>query len=442
MPGDIVKLSLGAVVAADVRLVEGSVLLDQSMLTGESIPIEAGPDFQTYAGALVRRGEAVAEVTATGTRTKFGRTAELVLNAHVVSSQQKAVLRVVRNLAMFNGALIVVLVAYAWIHAMPLAEIISLVLTAVLASIPVALPATFTLAAAVGARSLARQGVLPTRLSAVDEAASIDVLCADKTGTLTRNELTVTTVRPLSGFDEAHVLGLAALASSDGGQDPVDAAIRSAAAGNSPSDLPKRTTFVPFDPATKMSEATAVDPKRRAICVIVKGAFAVVAGLTQPSPTASTAANELEAQGFRVLAVAVGPPAALQLAGLIALSDPPRADSAALITELRTLGVRTVMVTGDAPATAAIVARAVGLEGTVCPPGPIPGNVRPRGFRGLCRRPAGGQVSTSSRRFRRTATPSACAATAPTTRRRCVRRRWESRCRRRPTSPSRRPASC
>ena len=329
VPGDIVKLSLGAVVAADVRLVEGSVLLDQSMLTGESIPIEAGPNFQTYAGAMVRRGEAVAEVTATGTRTKFGRTAELVLGAHVVSSQQKAVLRVVGNLAMFNGALIVILVAYAWVHAMPLAEIISLVLTAVLASIPVALPATFTLAAAVGARSLAHQGVLPTRLSAVDEAASIDVLCADKTGTLTRNELTVTTVRPLSGFDEAHVLGLAALAGSDGGQDPVDAAIRSAAARKSATDLPKRITFVPFDPATKMSEATAVDPSGSNLR-IVKGAFAVVAGLTQPSPTASTAADELEAQGFRVLAVAVGPPSALQLAGLIALSDPPRADSAAL----------------------------------------------------------------------------------------------------------------
>jgi H+-transporting ATPase len=179
VPGDVVKLSLGAVVAADVRLADGSILLDQSMLTGESIPVEAGPNFQTYAGALVRRGEAVAEVTATGTRTKFGRTAELVLNAHVVSSQQKAVLRVVRNLAMFNGTLIVVLVAYAWLHAMPLPAIVSLVLTAVLASIPVALPATFTLAAAVGARSLARQGVLPTRLSAVDEAASIDVLCAD-----------------------------------------------------------------------------------------------------------------------------------------------------------------------------------------------------------------------------------------------------------------------
>ena len=379
VPGDIVKLSLGAVVAADVRLAEGSVLLDQSMLTGESIPIEAGPSFQTYAGALVRRGEAVAEVTATGTRTKFGRTAELVLNAHVVSSQQKAVLRVVRNLAMFNGTLIVFLVAYAWAHAMPVADIISLVLTAVLASIPVALPATFTLAAAVGARSLARQGVLPTRLSAVDEAASIDVLCADKTGTLTRNELTVTTVRPLSGFDEAHVLGLAALASSDGGQDPVDAAIRSAAARNPAVDLPKRLTFVPFDPATKMSEATGVDSSGAHLRV-VKGAFAVVAGLTQPSPTASTAANELESQGFRVLAVAVGPPSALQLAGLIALSDPPRADSAALVTELRTLGVRTVMVTGDAPTTASVVARAVGLDGKVCPPGPIPDRVRPEDF--------------------------------------------------------------
>ena len=385
VPGDIVKLSLGAVVAADVRLAEGSVQVDQSMLTGESIPIEAGPNFQTYAGAMIRRGEAVAEVTATGTRTKFGRTAELVLNAHVVSSQQKAVLRVVRNLAMFNGTLIVILVAYAWVHAMPLAEIISLVLTAVLASIPVALPATFTLAAAVGARSLAHQGVLPTRLSAVDEAASIDVLCADKTGTLTRNELKVTTVRPMSGFDEAHVLAFAVLASSDGGQDPVDAAIRSAAAGKSLSDLPKRTTFVPFDPATKMSEATAVDPSGGKLR-IVKGAFTVVIGLTQPSPTASTAANELESQGFRVLAVAIGPPAALKLAGLIALSDPPRAESAALVAELRTLGVRTVMVTGDAPATAAIVAREVGLEETVCPSGPrpgvpgAPGNVRPQDF--------------------------------------------------------------
>ena len=377
--GDVVKLSLGAVVAADVRLTEGSVLLDQSMLTGESVPLEAGAGFETYAGALVRRGEAVAEVTATGARTKFGRTAELVRSAHVESSQQKAVLRVVRNLAMFNGILIVMLVGYACALKLPPGEIVPLVLTAVLASIPVALPATFTLAAALGARALAHLGVLPTRLSAVDEAASIDVLCADKTGTLTQNELTVTAVHPMSGFDEAHVLGLAALASSDGGQDPVDGAIRAAAGKNTAPDLPKPIKFVPFDPGTKMSEATAADPGGAAVRV-VKGAFTAVLGLAPPSPDASTTANQLEAQGFRVLAVAVGPPAALKLAGIIALSDSPRTDSAALIAELRTLGVRTVVVTGDAPATAAIVARAVGLDGAVCPPGPIPDAVRPEEF--------------------------------------------------------------
>ena len=133
VPGDVVKLSLGGVVAADVHITGGEVLLDQSMLTGESVPIEAGAGVQTFAGALVRRGEAVAEVTATGARTKFGRTAELVRTAHVVSSQQKAVLRVVRNLAAFNSVVIVALVAYAYFLKMPLAEIIPLVLTAVLA---------------------------------------------------------------------------------------------------------------------------------------------------------------------------------------------------------------------------------------------------------------------------------------------------------------------
>jgi H+-transporting ATPase len=205
------------------------------------------------------------------------------------------------------------------------------------------------------------------------------VLCTDKTGTLTQNELTVTAVHAMSGFDEPHVLGLAALASSDGGQDPVDAAIRGAAAKKAASDPPKLTKFVPFDPATKMSEATATDSSGATVRA-VKGAFAAVAGLTPAAPDASKTASELEAQGFRVLAVAAGPPAALKLAGIIALSDPPRPDSAALITELHTLGVRAVMVTGDAPATAAIVAHAVGLDGKVCPPGPIPADVRPQDF--------------------------------------------------------------
>ena len=379
VPGDMVKLSLGGVIAADVRIIGGEILLDQSILTGESVPIEAGAGVQTFAGALVRRGEAIAEVTATGVRTKFGRTAELVRTAHVVSSQQKAVLRVVRNLAGFNGVVIVLLVAYAWFLEMPLAEIIPLVLTAVLASIPVALPATFTLAAALGARALAKLGVLPTRLSTVDEAGMTNVLCSDKTGTLTQNALAVTTVHPMPGFDEAHVLALAALASADGGQDPVDAAIRLAAFGKVVSDAPTLVKFASFDPAKKMSEATATDSAERTQR-IVKGAFSVVIGLAQPSPAATEAANELEGKGFRVLAVAAGPLAAMKLAGLIALSDPPRSDSATLVTELQSLGVRTVMVTGDAPTTAAIVARAVGIEGAVYPPGPIPERVHPGQF--------------------------------------------------------------
>ena len=329
--------------------------------------------------ALVRRGEATAVVTATGVRTKFGHAAELVRTAHVASTQQKAVLKIVRNLAVFNGVVILAIVAFVYMHAMPWSEIVPLMLTAILAAIPVALPATFTLAAAVGARALANLGVLPTRLTAVDEAASIDVLCSDKTGTLTRNELSVTSVRPMPGFDEAHVLGMAALASSEGGQDPVDQAIRAAASHKPASDLPKLATFLPFDPAKKTSEATVTDAKVGAERII-KGAFAAVVALTAPSPAAAAIVDELEKQGFRVLAVAAGMPAGARVIGLIALSDPPRTDSISLISELHTLGVRTVMVTGDAPVTAAIVAHAVGLNGAVCPPGKLPEAISPEEF--------------------------------------------------------------
>ncbi len=378
-PGDIVKLSLGGVVGADVRLIAGEVLIDQSTLTGESLPIEAGPGQETYAGALVRRGEATAEVTATGARTRFGRTAELVRTAGAESSQQKAVLRVVRNLALFNGAVVVLQTAYALALGLPASEIVALVLTAMLAAIPVALPATFTLATAIGARALARRGVLPTRLSAVDEAASMDVLCADKTGTLTQNALAVTTVRAMPGFDETRVLALAALASSDGGLDPVDAAIHAAARNARPSEALALTKFAPFDPATKMAEALATDSAGRELR-IVKGAFARVSALAEPDALAGAVADELEHRGYRVLAVAAGPPNALRLAGLAALSDPPRDDGAGLVAELAQMGVRTVMVTGDAPQTAAIVARAVGIEGAVCPPGTLPEVLRPEDF--------------------------------------------------------------
>jgi H+-transporting ATPase len=380
VPDDIVKLTLGGVVAADVRILDGSILVDQSMLTGESTPIEAGAGMPTFAGALVRRGEALAVVTATGARTKFGRTAELVRDAHVVSAQQKAVVRVVRNLAAFNGVIIFLLVMYAVFTHMPAGQVMALVLTAVLASIPVALPATFTLASALGASALAKVGVLSTRLSAVDEAAAMDVLCADKTGTLTRNELRIASVHPMAGFDTGDVLALGALASSEGGQDPVDIVIRQAAQGKRSNDLPQLIQFLPFDPATKMAQATVTLPASSEVQRVIKGAFAVVSGQAQPSATAATAAADLARQGLRVLAFAMGPPAGIKLVGLIALSDPPRQEAAALITELRGLGVRTVMVTGDAVATALNVAHAVGIEGPACPPGPIPLDIQPENF--------------------------------------------------------------
>ena len=380
VPGDIVKLTLGTVVAADVRIRAGSLLLDQSMLTGESLPVEAAPGTETYAGVLVRRGEAVAEVLATGVRTKFGRTAELVRTAYVVSTQQKAVFRVVRNLAGFNGTVTALLMVYAYEIGMPMSEAIPLALISVLASVPVALPATFTLATAIGAQALTRAGVLPTRLSAVDEAASLDVLCMDKTGTLTRNELAIAAVRAMPGFDEDRVLMLASIASTEGGQDPVDAAVRAAAALlKTDADRLTVTSFVPFDPATKMSEAHAVDHAGKAFR-IVKGAFAVVHGLSQPSPEAELAANELEKRGHRVLGVAIGTDEDMHVVGIVALSDPARGDSKPMIDQLRALGVHTVMVTGDAAATAAFVADAVGLSGAICPPGQIPDQVGPDDF--------------------------------------------------------------
>jgi len=381
--GDIVKLSLGGVVPADVRLTEGGVLIDQSMLTGESVPVEAGPGALTYAGALIRRGEAVAEVTATGERTRFGRTAALVRTAHASDAQQKAVISMVSYLALFNGSVIVVLTLYAWHVAMPLPDIVSLVLTGLLASIPVALPATFTLAAALGARALAKVGVLPTRLSAVDEAATMDVLCVDKTGTLTLNALSVTAVRPMAGFTNVQVLSLAAMASADGGQDPLDAAIVTAARASQqsapPATVPPLTKFTPFDPATKMSEAT-FGAAGGAVQRIVKGAPAVVLAIAAHPSESEKIAAELEGQGFRVLAVASGAPTSLKLVGFIALSDPPRPDSAALVTQLSAMGVRTLMATGDSALTAASVAHAVGLDGPVCPPGAIPATLRPETY--------------------------------------------------------------
>nr|MBW4043258.1 HAD-IC family P-type ATPase [Acidobacteriota bacterium] len=362
VPGDVVTLSLGSIVPADVRILGGSVLVDESMLTGESIPTEAGTGADSFAGALVRRGEATAEVVSTGTRTRFGQSAELIRTAHVKSSEQKAVFRVVRDLGIFNGAMTVILVVYALLLKLPLAQIAPLAVVAVVASIPVALPSMFTLAATLGARALARRGVLPTRLSALDEAAGIDVLILDKTGTLTVNSLSVAACDPAPGFTNAQLLALAALASSPSGADPVDQAVRKAA-GEQPADTGLvLTRFHPFDPSAKMSSASARAADGTETTVM-KGAYAVIAALTSGTTTAAESADHLEKSGFRVLAVAVGPSGSLRHAGLIGLSDPPRPESRDLISRLRALGIRTIMATGDAERTADVVADAVGITG-------------------------------------------------------------------------------
>ena len=381
VPADVVQVSLGDVIPADIMLLSGSLSVDQSMLTGESAPVETTTGETTYAGGLVRRGEAVAKVTATGVRTYFGRTAELVSTAHVDSAEQKTVLAVVRNLTAVNFAIVIGIVAYALAHHISLQEITLLVLTAMLSAVPVALPATFTLAAVLGARTLAMKGVLLTRLSTLHEAATIDVLCSDKTGTLTMNELAVGAIRPLkAGYDAMDVLGFAALASSADGRDLIDTAVRKLwDNGNRAGCAPRQAaTFKPFDPTAKMAEATAVDTGRE--IRIIKGAPAAVGALAPIGAMAAEQLEELDRAGYRTLAVAAGPAGALELIGLIAFGDPPRPDSAQLLRELRSLGVLPVMVTGDAAATAATVAHSIGLDGPVCPPGGIPESVGPNDF--------------------------------------------------------------
>jgi H+-transporting ATPase len=367
VPGDAIRLPLGALVPADATLVSGSVMVDQSMLTGESLPVDASPGSQVYTGSLVRRGQAIAEVTATGAKTNFGRSAELVRVAHAASTEQAAIFGVTRNLAIINGTVAVLIIAYAYVVELPPTDQIRLALTALLATIPLALPATFTLSAAFGAQLLARHGVLLTRLSAVHEAAAMDVLCADKTGTLTRNTLEVADIVAMPGFDRERVLALAVLASSEGNQDSIDAAVRVTAkvTGHDVSD--RLIRFVPFDPETKTSEAFVQDSNGNEIH-IAKGAYEVIAKLAEAPAEAQRQVNDLAAQGHRILAVAAGPPHALRLAGLIALSDPPREESSGLIANLRSMGVRTVMVTGDSAVTAAAIADRVGILGAVCPP--------------------------------------------------------------------------
>ena len=371
VPGDVVYLRLGDIAPADVRLHDGNLLLDQSSLTGESLPVEAAAGATAYAGVVVRRGEAAGEVTATGARTYFGKTAELVRTARTRSHLETLIFTIVKYLVALDLVLVAALLAYSAGVGLPMSEVVPFALILLVASVPIALPATYTLATALGALDLAGNGVLVTRLAAIEEAAAMDVLASDKTGTITQNRLALARVLPYGRFAEADVLRLAALASDDATQDPIDVAILDAARAQGVAGTEQqRLRFVPFDPESKRSEALYAQGKNT--LRVAKGAPRPLAALCQGNVEIGADVERLAAQGARVLAVAMEEAGGgLQLAGLLALQDPPRPDSAALVHDLQQLGVRVMMVSGDGPATARAIAARVGIGERVSPPGPL-----------------------------------------------------------------------
>ncbi len=368
VPGDVTHLRMGDLVPADILLFDGQILLDQSALTGESLPVEAGQGKTAYAGSLVKRGEASGEVISTGANTYFGKTAELVRSAKTVSHLGKLIFTIVRYLVMLDMVLVAALLIYASISGMAMAEIVPFALILLVASVPIALPATYTLATALGSLELARKGVLVTRLSAIEEAAAMDVLASDKTGTITQNKLALAKLRPYSPYSESELLSLAAAACDEATQDPIDMAILDFA--KSPA-LPNRLSFIPFDPETKRSEA--LFEQEGGTLRVIKGAPKVVAGLVREKTDIIEEVERLGSEGLRILAVAAGKGDALSLVGLVGLQDPPREDARSLIRSLNDLGVRVMMISGDGPATAGAIAREVGMGTRVCPPEKLQG---------------------------------------------------------------------
>jgi len=368
VPGDVVHLRMGDLAPADIRLLDGQTLLDQSALTGESLPVEAGAGATVHAGTIVKRGEASGEVIATGSSTYFGKTAELVRSARTKSHLEILIMTIVRYLVALDAILVAALLLYSWIYGIALTEVLPFALILLVASVPIALPATFTVATALGAVELARNGVLVTRLSAIEEAAAMDVLASDKTGTITQNRLALSALHSFTPYTDNDLLYWAALACDQATQDPIDLAILDAARSRGLlSGLPQRLGFIPFDPETKRSEAEYQRNGDR--LRVLKGAPGVIAALVGGGPGIGADVERLGADGSRVLAIAAETGGnGLHLAGLVALQDPPREDSQALIKNLHDLGVRVLMVSGDGPATARAVAEQVGIGTRVCAP--------------------------------------------------------------------------
>ena len=367
VPGDIVRVRAGDIVPADVKLLTGPLSVDQSALTGESRDVDRMPGEVLSSGSIVRRGEGNGVVMLTGAKTYFGRTTELVQEARPKLHIEAVVAKVVRWLFVIVGAVLAVVIVMSLIRGIPLVEMAPLMLVLLMSAVPVALPVMFTVSMAVGSRELASRGVLVTRLSAAEDAATMDVLCVDKTGTITMNRLTVTGVIPLGQASEADVLFAGALASQAANQDPIDLAFLAAAQDRHIFDRMPATapvSFTPFDAKSRRTEAIVEHNGQR--LRLMKGAVRTIAGACGLEPADIEAlegrVGEAALKGYRTLAVARGPEnGAPSLVGLVTLYDPPRPDARQLIASLHSLGIAVKMLTGDALAVAREIASGVGL---------------------------------------------------------------------------------
>ncbi|MBC7262068.1 MAG: HAD-IC family P-type ATPase, partial [Chloroflexi bacterium] len=317
-----------------------------------------------YSGSIVRRGEATAIVVLTGVKTYYGRTTELVQIARPKLHIEEVISQVVRWLFVVVGVLLAIAFVFSLLRGMPLLDMLPLMLVLLLGAVPVALPVMFTFSLAIGSMQLAKKGILVTRLSALDDAASMDVLCVDKTGTITMNRLALAGVIPLNGFSEQEVILYGAMASQEANHDPIDMAFIAAARQKQLADNFVQKSFKPFDPSTRRTEALVEVDGRDLL--VMKGAISAIAQACGLDPEVmrdvERRADELAQKGYRTLAVATtegqSPP---RLAGLITLSDVVRPDAAKLIEELKQLGVSVKMLTGDALSIAKEIASLVGL---------------------------------------------------------------------------------
>ena len=366
VPGDVIRVRLGDIVPADARLLEGDpVEVDQSALTGESLPAKRKPGEAVFSGSIIRQGEIGALVYATGANTYFGKTAQLVQEARTVSHFQRAVLKIGTYLIILAVALVAVIVAVSILRGDPVLTTLQFSLVLTVAAIPVAMPTVLSVTMAVGARLLARKQAIVSRLVAIEELAGADVLCADKTGTLTQNTLTLGDPFSVDRVSADQVILNAALASRADNDDPIDLAVLAGLSDEQAMQGYRVVHFQPFDPVRKRTEA-AVEAADGSTFKVTKGAPQVVLALSANAAEVRTdvdkAVNAFAARGFRSLGVARaegdGP---WRLLGVLPLSDPPRDDARATIATARRMGVKVKMVTGDALAIAKETAKMVGL---------------------------------------------------------------------------------